>query len=184
MFAVFKNNVYICNMNKKYTKEMLESVVKNCTSWRQLILHFKLKETGGNYSNLQNRCKEFGINTSHFTGQGWNKYGHPNFGNNIDVNKTLILRKKKRPSSKTKELVLNHKLKPYKCEICGITEWLGNPITLQLHHINGNPLDDRLENLQILCPNCHSQTDSYYKRQEIRKSTKSINSNIDEGLST
>lgn len=78
--------------------------------------------------------------------------GHPNFGNNIDVNKTLILRKKKRPSSKTKELVLNHKLKPYKCEICGITEWLGNPITLQLHHINGNPLDDRLENLQILCP--------------------------------
>lgn len=96
----------------------------------------------------------------------------------------MILRKKKRPSSKTKELVLNHKLKPYKCEICGITEWLGNPITLQLHHINGNPLDDRLENLQILCPNCHSQTDSYCKRQEIRKSTKSINSNIDEGLST
>jgi len=171
-------------MNKKYTKEMLESVVKNCTSWRQLIRHFKLKETGGNYSNLQNRCKEFGIDTSHFTGQGWNKYGHPNFGNNIDVNKTLILRKKKRSSSKTKELVLNHKLKPYKCEICGITEWLDNPITLQLHHINGNPLDDRLENLQILCPNCHSQTDSYCKRQEIRKSTKSINSNIDEGLST
>ena len=51
-------------------------------------------------------------------------------------------------------------------------------------HINGNPLDDRLENLQILCPNCHSQTDSYCKRQKIRKSTKSINSNIDEGLST
>lgn len=80
--------------------------------------------------------------------------------------------------------MLNHKLKQYKCEICGISEWLGNPITLQLHHINGNPLDDRLENLQILCPNCHSQTDSYYKRQKIRKSTKSINSNIDEGLGT
>ena len=80
--------------------------------------------------------------------------------------------------------MLNHKLKQYKCEICGISEWLGNPITLQFHHINGNPLDDRLENLQILCPNCHSQTDSYCKRQKIRKSTKSINSNIDEGLST
>ena len=44
--------------------------------------------------------------------------------------------------------------------------------------------DDRLENLQILCPNCHSQTDSYCKRQKVRKSTKFINSNIDEGLST
>ena len=171
-------------MNKKYTKEMLESVVKNCTSWRQLILYFNLKETGGNYSNLQNRCKEFKIDTSHFTGQRWNQHGHPNFGNNIDVTKVLVLRERKKPSAKTKEFVLNHKLKQYKCEICGISEWLGNPITLQLHHINGNPLDDRLENLQILCPNCHSQTDSYCKRQKIRKSTKSINSNIDEGLST
>ena len=41
-------------------------------------------------------------------------------------------------------------------------------IIFQLHHINGNPKDDRLENLQILCPNCHSQTDSYCKRKEIR----------------
>lgn len=110
---------------------MLESVVKNCTFWRQLILYFNLKETGGNYSNLQNRCKEFKIDTSHFTGQRWNQYGHPNFGNNIDVTKVLVLR-----------------------------------------------------DLQILCSNCHSQTDSYCKRQKIRKSTKSININIDEGLST
>ena len=142
---------------------MLEDAIKNCTSWRQLILYFNLKETGGNYSNLQNRCKEFKIDTSHFTGQGWNQYGHPSFGNNMDISKVLVLREKKRPSAKTKELVLNHKLKQYKCEICGVSEWLGNPITLQLHHINGNPLDDRLENLQILCPNCHSQTDKKYE---------------------
>ena len=79
--------------------------------------------------------------------------------------------KKKQPSSKTKDVLINHKLKENKCEICGITEWNGKPITFQLHHKNGNPKDDRLENLQILCPNCHSQTDTFCKRQQIRNST-------------
>lgn len=55
--------------NKKYTEKFLKEAVKDCTSFRQLILKLGLKETGGNYNNLQNRCKEFGIDTSHFTGQ-------------------------------------------------------------------------------------------------------------------
>lgn len=54
----------------KYTKELLEPLVKECASWRQLILKLEIKETGGNYTNLQKRCAEFGIDTSHFTGQG------------------------------------------------------------------------------------------------------------------
>jgi DNA-binding CsgD family transcriptional regulator len=48
-------------------------------------------------------------------------------------------------------------LKNNRCERCGITEWQGQPIGLELHHVNGNPLDNRLEFLQLLCPNCHSQ---------------------------
>ena len=52
-------------------------------------------------------------------------------------------------------------LKEYKCEKCGRTHWEGEQISLQLHHINGDNTDNRLENLQILCPNCHSQTDNY-----------------------
>ena len=66
--------------------------------------------------------------------------------------------------------MFNRKLKEKKCEICGCTDWLGKPITLQLHHKNGNPYDDRLENLQILCPNCHSQTHNFCRSQKIRKS--------------
>ena len=49
----------------------------------------------------------------------------------------------------------------YKCQKCGISEWLGNPLTLQLDHINGVNNDHRLTNLRFLCPNCHSQTDTY-----------------------
>ena len=52
-------------------------------------------------------------------------------------------------------------LREHKCEICGITEWLGKPTPLELHHIDGNRFNNELSNLQILCPNCHSQTPNY-----------------------
>lgn len=53
----------------KYTKEKLEKVAKECLSFRQMLQKFGLKETGGNYSGMQKRCKKFGIDTSHFNGQ-------------------------------------------------------------------------------------------------------------------
>lgn len=151
-------------MRIKYTKEFLENAVKQCVSFRQLLLLLGLKEAGGNYANLKKKCEEYEIDTSHFIGQNWNRFEHPLFEKQLDVEKTFCLHEKRRPSSKTKQLILNHKLKEYRCEICGISEWLGKKIILQLHHKNGNPKDDRLENLQILCPNCHSQTDSFCKR--------------------
>lgn len=49
----------------------------------------------------------------------------------------------------------------YKCAICGLTEWRGEKISLQLHHKNGDNKDHRIENLEFLCPNCHSLTDTY-----------------------
>ena len=52
-------------------------------------------------------------------------------------------------------------LKEHKCERYKRTEWEGNPIPIELHHINGVHSDNRLENLQILCPNCHALTDNY-----------------------
>ena len=55
-------------------------------------------------------------------------------------------------------------LKPAHCERCGLAEWLGEPIPLELHHINGDGQDNRLENLEILCPNCHSQTENHGAR--------------------
>jgi hypothetical protein len=52
-------------------------------------------------------------------------------------------------------------LKEERCERCGISEWLGRPVSLELHHVNGDGRDQRLVNLEILCPNCHSQTDNW-----------------------
>ena len=154
-------------MKIKYTKEMLSEAAKKCLSWRQLILYFGLKECGGNYQTLKQKCNEFNVDTSHFTGKGWNRIGHDSFGNSINLKERFVVHEKKIPSSRTKEVLLNHKLKEYKCEICGISDWNGKDIILELHHINGNPKDDRLENLQLLCPNCHSQTHTYCKRKEL-----------------
>lgn len=55
-------------------------------------------------------------------------------------------------------------VKEARCELCGCREWQGKPIALQLHHVNGNGADNRLANLQLLCPNCHSQTDTWGAR--------------------
>jgi hypothetical protein len=52
-------------------------------------------------------------------------------------------------------------LKQNRCETCGISEWQDAPLSLALHHSNGDPHDNRLENLELLCPNCHSQTDTF-----------------------
>ena len=62
---------------------------------------------------------------------------------------------------KSFEQFLKEGLKENKCELCGISEWNGKPLVMQLHHIDGNNKNNSLENLQLLCPNCHSQTENY-----------------------
>ena len=66
--------------------------------------------------------------------------------------------------TKLKARLVKEGLKEYKCECCGISEWNGKPLALQLHHINGIHNDNRLSNLQLLCPNCHSQTENFGTR--------------------
>lgn len=72
---------------------------------------------------------------------------------NSDYNRTQL-----------KERLVKEGLKEYKCECCGISEWMGKPISLQLHHLNGIHNDNRFNNLQFLCPNCHSQTENFGTR--------------------
>jgi hypothetical protein len=57
--------------------------------------------------------------------------------------------------------LLSSGLKAMRCEECGLTEWLDEPLSMALHHVNGDGRDNRIRNLELLCPNCHSQTPNF-----------------------
>jgi len=78
-------------------------------------------------------------------------------------------------SHKLKGLLFRFSLKEKKCEACGVETWLNKPIKLELHHVDGNPRNNSLTNLQILCPNCHSYTDTFCKRKSSLSCKKSLN---------
>lgn len=69
------------------------------------------------------------------------------------------------PTSKLSKRLVSAGLKKYECESCGITEWNGSPISLELNHIDGNSGNHSLENLELICPNCHSQTETYRSKK-------------------
>ena len=147
----------------QYTKELLEENVKDCYSFAELCRRLGLKPEGSNPKTVRKKMDEFGVNYSHFTGKAWNK----NPDNPVYQGKFLpnLCEHSSLSSSHLKTTVFRLGLKENKCEICGITEWQGKSIQCELHHINGDPTDNRIENLQILCPNCHSQTDNFRNRK-------------------
>jgi|APCry1669188910_1035180.scaffolds.fasta_scaffold23093_1 5-methylcytosine-specific restriction endonuclease McrA len=143
-----------------YTKEMLEIVVQESWSKAECLRRLNLRPAGGNYKILDRKLKEFGFNMDHFTGQGYRK------GCLIPVvrEKTLmecLVENSKYQSYKLKIRLIQEGLKKHQCECCLQTTWKDVPIPLELDHINGNSSDNRLENLQIICPNCHALTSNY-----------------------
>ena len=148
-------------MRYKHTKEELEEVIKKSLSISEVCKNLGIIAAGGNYKTLQNKIKLFNIDTSHFNGQGWNTgTRYRKVVSPIPIEKILI-KGSNYGSSKLKKRLFDSKLKNKVCECCDLTEWMGTPISLELHHMNGDSNDNRLENLQILCPNCHSMTDNY-----------------------
>ena len=81
---------------------------------------------------------------------------------------TYLIEGKRQHRGTLKRRLLGEGLKLPHCETCGISEWRGQPLSLELHHINGDGRDNRLENLQLLCPNCHSQTENFGVRNVVR----------------
>ena len=145
-------------MAYKYTDEQLVEAVKTSTSIRQVLSKLGLKEAGGNYSCTKNKISKMNLNTDHFTGMGWNK------GKTLGPKRPIedyLSNECGIQSFRLKNRLIKEGLKQHKCECCGITEWNGKLAPIELDHKNGNHNDNRLENLQILCPNCHAQTENY-----------------------
>lgn len=116
---------------------------------------------GDNYKIFHKYVEQYGLDTSHFTGCRTNIGNRLNARNKLTDEEFFVRDTKNVKSSVIIKRLIDGNYKTLKCDCCGLTDWLNKPITLQLHHINGDHFDNRLENLQLLCPNCHSQTDSY-----------------------
>lgn len=141
---------------RKWTVNKLRESAKKTHSIRQLLIELGLKEAGGNYKQIKKYLKEYGVDTSHFRGKGWRK----GFKGAIKPVKPLVqilVKNSSYQSFKLKKRLFAENIKKAECELCGWKEKsIDGRIPLELDHINGNSKDNRLENLRILCPNCHS----------------------------
>lgn len=154
----------------KRTKEEYEEAAKKSLSIAQMCREIGVKPIGGNYRVMHQKIKEYNLDISHFTGKAWNQGKRYRLINKPKPLEEILKENSFYNSYKLKQRLIDSGIKEHKCENpnCGLTEWLGRPITLELHHINGDHNDNRLENLQLLCPNCHSCTDTYRAKNKIR----------------
>lgn len=140
-----------------YTKEQLEPLIQESISFSDALKKMGRKPVGGSITNLTLTCKRLGISTDHLLGQSHAKgkvsslrkkpmerlvMGNPT-DRRVD---TYIIRKA------LFELGIEHN-----CVICGINEWQGRKLVLEIDHIDNQYWNNQPENLRFLCPNCHSQ---------------------------
>lgn len=145
---------------EKYTNEEFIKAVAENKSYAGVMKQLGLIPAGGNYATVKKKIQELNLDISHFTGQGWNiglKF-KPKIAKPLSE---IMIENSNYQSYKLSKRLIKEGLKEHKCENCGRTEWEGYPIALELHHINGIHTDNRFENLQMLCPNCHAMTDNY-----------------------
>ena len=136
---------------REYTDEDVRRCASEVKSIASLLKKLGLKPTGGNYANMYRTLQKLEVDVSHFTGKLWSKGEQlKNWG---DYSRASILKP---------HLI---KLRGNQCEECKNTHWLDRPIKLEIHHIDGDRTNNNKTNLLLLCPNCHSYTDTWRKQK-------------------
>ena len=154
-----------------YTDEALAAAAARSVSYAATLRQLGVPVTGGQHAHLARRIRRAGIDTAHFLGQAHNRgttwqrrdplLALVVLPSGSDRPKTTLLRKAMLVSGVVEA-----------CALCGGDgTWLGQPLRLVIDHISGDWLDNRLENLRFLCPNCHAQTSTWCRKVSARAKT-------------
>lgn len=140
----------------RWSNDQLRSAVAASRSYAEAIRLLGLIPAGGNYDAVKRRVRELGLDTSHFMGQAWNK-GRKFFARPARALDEVLVSNRPTSSHGLKQRLFNEGLKQRACELCGWAQCAPDGrLPLELDHINGDKNDNRIENLRILCPNCHA----------------------------
>lgn len=146
----------VCMYKRKWTDSDLSGAVRTSYSIRQVIASLGLVPAGGNYQHVKRIISELNLDCSHFLGKGWASGMKFRFRPKKQLNEVLVANSHYQ-THLLKQRLFDEKLKKPECEICGWSQKsVDGRIPVELDHINGDHLDNRLDNLRILCPNCHS----------------------------
>ena len=155
---------------RSWSDKQLKEAVENSYSYRSVLIKLGLVPAGGNYQHVLRTIKEQKLSVKHFRGQGWNT------GWKFDPRKPATpLEKWLIKGSTVQSFTLKRRLfkvgiKSPKCELCGWQQVsVDGRIPVELDHINGDHSDNRLENLRVLCPNCHSLQPTHRGRNKGSK---------------
>ncbi len=155
--------------SRKWKDTDLVKAVGRSKSVRQVLYLLGLVPAGGNYVQVQKRIHELELSTKHFTGKAWNKGKKFSFSPRVSLKEVLVI-KSTYQSFKLKKRLFREGIKKQECELCGwAKKSVDGRVPLELDHINGNRYDNRLENLRVLCPNCHSLQPTHRGRNRLKK---------------
>lgn len=154
-------------MKTKYTKEILSNIVQKSNSINEVLKALGLKCFSGNHTYISGKINYYEIDISHFVNKKGNIGKPPSNKKTAD---SILIHSEYRMKSRMLKRALLEKEVPYICKNCGLSdEWNNKKLILQIDHIDGNNLNNQIENLRFLCPNCHSQTETYNRNKTFHQ---------------